>query len=126
MRRDGKSYNQIKKLTGLERSTIQRIVNAPASKRARKGKATKSKLITSTELKRVIKFLSASWPNQTMLYSCLHAACKIKASTDTLRRALKATGYWRCVACRRPFINKKQAAKRVAFCEKYRWWSLEQ
>jgi hypothetical protein len=35
---------------------------------------------------------------------------------------MKAHGYRRCVACKRPFISKKQAAERLAFALKYRWW----
>jgi hypothetical protein len=29
------------------------------------------------------------------------------------------------VACPRPFINKKQAAERLAFAQKYRWWGTK-
>jgi transposase len=125
IRRQGKSYGQIKKETGLERSTIQRIVNAQASKRARKGKATKKKLISATDLKRVLHFVSLSWTNRCMPYARLVKECRINASTTTLRRALKAAGYRRCIACRRPFISEEQAVKRVAFCLKYRWWSVK-
>jgi len=46
MKREGKSYGEIMKETGLVCSSIQRIVKAPSSKRLRKGKVFKPKLIT--------------------------------------------------------------------------------
>ena len=85
----------------------------------------KKKLISTTDLKRVLHFVSLSWTNRYMPYSQLVRECRIKASITTLRRALKAAGYRRCVACRRPFISKEQAAKRVAFCLEYRWQSVK-
>ena len=41
IRAAGKSYNAIKKLTGLPRSTIQGIVYGPSSRTTRKGKSFK-------------------------------------------------------------------------------------
>jgi hypothetical protein len=126
IRRQGKTYGEIKKLTKLERSTIRQILKAPSSKRSKKRKTTKKKLISTADLKRVLNYVSLSWRNRTLSYSRLRVECKINASTTTLRRALKAAGYRRCVACCRPFISKKQALKRLAFCMKHRWWSVEQ
>ena len=66
-RADGKSYGQIKKMTGLERSMIQRIIKAPSSRRTtRKGKSNKSKLLKKHHLDRVIKWVSASWENRRL------------------------------------------------------------
>jgi transposase len=132
-RAERKSYGQIMKMCGtrdgkplITRSTIQKIVKAPRSKRQRANKATKKKILKLADIQRVLRFVSASWHNRRLSYARLVVECKLKCKTTTLRRSLKAVGYRRCVACRRPFISKKQAEKRLAFALKYRWWSVEE
>ena len=60
MRRNGASYGDIKKQTGLSRSTIQGIVKAPSSQTTRKGKATKPRALSTSDVKRIFKFVSRS------------------------------------------------------------------
>lgn len=110
MKRQGESYEGIEKLTGLDGTTIQRVVKAPTSKRSRNGKAVK-KLISTDNLKRVLHFVSLSCHNRCLPCSRLVVECKTSASAITL----KAAGYRRCVFCHSPFISKKQAAKILAF-----------
>jgi hypothetical protein len=69
MRRDGLSYGQINKKTGLTRSTIQRMVKARSSRSARKGKPIKKRALTTQQIARMIKWLSASWDNRRASYS---------------------------------------------------------
>ena len=64
MRAAGKSYNAIKKLTGLPRSTIQGIVYGP-SRTTRKGKSFKPMLLKPAEIQRIFRFVSVSWTNRT-------------------------------------------------------------
>ena len=120
MRRSGDSWGEIKKRTGLSKSSIQSICATPTSRRTRKGKQYKKKLIKQSELERVIRWVSASWENRRALYARIKAACRIEALITTLRKTLKVYSYRRCIACRRPFISKKQAKKRLEFAEKYR------
>jgi transposase len=122
LRADGKSYGDIQKATGLARSTIQGIVKSKSSRTLRKGKATKPKLLKGRELRRILRYVSASWSNRRQSWSQLRAVLNIQASTTTLRRTLKAAGYRRCIACPRPFISRKQAQRRLAFAMQYRWW----
>jgi hypothetical protein len=122
----GTSYSEIRKKTGLMCSTIQGIVKGPSSRTTRKGKQFKPKLIKQSDIKRVIRWVSVSWDNRRASYVHIKAVCCINASTTTLCKTLKAYGYRRCVACRRPFISKKQAKKHLEFAEKYRWWRTKE
>ena len=122
LRRDSDSYNTIVKKTGLKRSTIQGIVKSKGSRTLRKGKATKKKLLSTYDIKRMIRWLTRSWENRRAPYHRLKAALRLNVGVDTIRKTLKAYGFRRCVACRRPFINEDQAARREAFAKKYRWW----
>jgi len=119
LRRDGKSYGEIKKLTSLERSTIQLIIKGPSSRTTRKGKTFKPQLLKPKEVRRIFLFVSKSWANRTKSWARIKEELHLSASTTTIRRTIKRHGYRRYVAYRRPFISKKQAKKRLAFALKY-------
>src|SRR5450432_1644353 len=120
--KSGKGYKQIRNETKLSTSTIRNIIKSGSSRRTRKGKVYKKTLVSTRDLRRVFRYVAASWDNRRASYARIKAECNIKASTTTLRSALKAAGYRRCVACPRPFISRKQALKRLKFALKYRWW----
>ena len=60
LRRAGKSYGEIKKETGLERSTIQHIIKGPFSRTTRKGKRCKPYLLKPYKVRRIFLFVSES------------------------------------------------------------------
>ena len=124
--KQGLSYSQISNTTGLARSTIQGIIKAKSSRRLRKGKEYKPKRITPRELRRIIRWVVTNWTTRRASYSRIKAALNIKASITTIRRALRAAGYRRCVACPRPFINTNQAKRRLEFACRYRWWGTNE
>ena len=53
LRRQGKSYGEIKKETGLERSTIQGICKGASSYTTRKGKAIKPEALKEADIRRI-------------------------------------------------------------------------
>jgi transposase len=126
LRHQGKSYGEINKLTGVARSTIQKIVKSNSSRTLHKGNATKKRLITGRELRQILRYISSCWSNRRQSWTQIKAALGLQASTSCIRRTLKAAGFRRCIACPRPFINKKQAKKRKGLAYHYRWWSVEQ
>jgi hypothetical protein len=73
LRRQGKSYGEIKKLTGLERSTIQGIVKGVSSRTTRKGKPTKPKALKTADIKRIFRFVSELWTNRTKSWARIMA-----------------------------------------------------
>src|ERR1700730_10921099 len=107
LRRQGKSYGQIREVTGLSSSTIQHIVKAPSSRTTRKGLATKKPVLKQADIKRIFRFVSESWTNRTKSWARIKAELYLEASTITIRRAMRKHGYRRCVVCRRSFISKK-------------------
>jgi hypothetical protein len=121
LRKQGHSYNEIKKKTGLARSIIQSIVKAKSSRRSRKKKQYKPKLLSARDIRCLIYYVSASWDNRHVLYSQLKATLRLDALTITVRYILRAHRYRQCVVCPRPFINKNKAAERLAFALKYKW-----
>jgi hypothetical protein len=122
MKRDGQGYKAIRTKTGIPLSTIKRIYKSETSRTTLKSKATKPSLLKQADIKRIFCFVSESWTNRCKSWGRVRAELKLTAKVDTIRKTMKKHGYRRCVACRRPFISKKQVAKRLAFALKYRWW----
>ena len=60
LRRQGKSYREIKKETGLERSTVQGICKGASSRTTRKAKATKPRALKKADIRLILRFISAS------------------------------------------------------------------
>jgi hypothetical protein len=74
LRKERHSYRQISKLTGLPRSTIQSIVKSKSSRRTRKGKYYKSKLLSTR-----LRWVSACWNNRRASFSQIKATLWLDA-----------------------------------------------
>jgi hypothetical protein len=85
----------------------------------RKGLATRRLMLKQADVKRIFRFVSESWMNCTKSWACIKAELHLEALITMIRRTMKKHGYRRCILCRRPFILKKAAAKRLAFALKY-------
>ena len=124
LRAAGKSYREIRKLTDnkLSRSTIQKIIKASSSRRSRKNKTYKPKLLNARDLRRIQRYVETSWETRVASWAAIKRDLNLNVSASTIRRALKTLGYRRCIACPRPFINKEQAKRRLQFCINHYWW----
>ncbi len=118
----GWSTYKIIKESQLKPTTVKRIVKAESSHRTRKGKTYNPHLITTRELSRIIRHVTKSYSGRKLTWHQVKSELHIKASASTIRRALSAAGFRRCIACPRPFISKAAAKRRLAFAKKHRWW----
>jgi len=57
-----------------------------------------------------------------MSFETLKAQLPYLPSVRTIRRELARVGYRRYIACPRPYINRQQAKRRLAFAKTHRWW----
>lgn len=121
-RRDGKSWRQISKDFGCPKSTAQRICKAPSSKRDRKGKVGLKKVLGMRTIRQIIRLIAKNHTTRRMTFEQVKYVLGLEASPRTIRRALRAAGYFRCIACPRPFISRQQAKKRLDFALAHRWW----
>jgi hypothetical protein len=85
LRRAGKSYGEIKKETGLERSTIQGILKGPSSCTTQRGKTFKPHILKPHKVQRIFLFVSESWANRTKSWARIKAELHLDASTTTIR-----------------------------------------
>ena len=82
LRRSGKTYGQIRTLTGLSRSSIRDIIKTPSGEgTTRKGKATKKKLWKQSDLDEMKRVLQELWDQvdpKEWRYLTERLTCKIE------------------------------------------------
>jgi hypothetical protein len=119
------SIRQIEKSTGVPRSTVARMIHFQGPRRVRLGRSGPRFKISKRLLRRLIRKLRSGWRGRTLSLIQLGKACGIEQSESTIRRALAKQGYHRCVACPRPFINRKQQKRRLQFARSHIDWILD-
>src|SRR6266702_7837281 len=93
----------------ISQSTVSRII---ASKRNRRYKAPgRNYKLSERAVRYVTRLIRQGWFGRRMTYQRLIKQLDLKVSRWTLGRSLRYYGWKRCVACRRPFISKKQTSK---------------
>lgn len=121
-RADGKSWGTIFKELGVPRSTARGICKAESSRTSRKGKLYQKRLLTTRDIRQILRTISRNYTSRRLTFSQVRALLGLQASARTIRRELRKAGYRRCIACPRPFISRKQAKKRLDFALQHRWW----
>ena len=122
LRRDGLSQRAIVSKTKVPRSTIRRILRQESSRRSRKGKVYKPRLMTTREVRQIIRHISRDWSTRRLTFHQVKAQLGIRASVRTIRQELRRAGYRRCISCPRPYISRKQTKKRLGFALEHQWW----
>src|SRR4051812_26732649 len=93
MHRRGDGYGTIYKETGVLKSTVKRIIAGESSDNSRKGKVFKSKLLKEAEIKKIFRFVGASWTNRTASWVCIKAELGLyHVSTTTICKTIRQRG----------------------------------
>ena len=106
-RQFGMSIRQISAITDVPFNSVARILRFNGPRRSRLTRTRRLKIITIRCLRRLICKLQLGWYTRRMSLLVLARTCSIRGSRRTIQRALQKAGYYRCVACRRLFINIK-------------------
>ena len=115
----GLSIHRIAEVTGVPCSSVCHIINFADPWRARVIRNRRHHIISEQQLRHLIHHLRTNWRTRCLPLVPLAKECDIKASKSTIQRVLAKAGYHRCVACPRPFINKKQQNKCLKFAQEY-------
>jgi hypothetical protein len=121
MRRDEKSWGDIKKKLGVERSTAQKICKELSSCTTCKGKVYHCRLIDASTLRQIIRHIARDYPSRRLSFEQVRQQLNLTASACTIRQELRRAGYQRCISCPRPYISHAQAKKRLGFAMEHRW-----
>ncbi|RFU33033.1 hypothetical protein B7463_g3305, partial [Scytalidium lignicola] len=96
----------------LGNSTIRRILSYTAPERTRITRTSRPSSLTNKQMDEIIEYLSESWEHRKLDYALLRDELELTCSVKTLEKKLKQQGYFRCVACQKPFLTTAQVLAR--------------
>ena len=109
----------------LARSTIEKVLRYDAPERTRISRTGRPSLLTDTQVDEIIEYLSASWEHRILDFTLLRNELQLECSVETLERRLKQRGYYRCVACQKPYLTATQVLARLLWAIAHIFWTKE-
>jgi hypothetical protein len=109
----------------LGKSTIIKILEYDAPERTRINRTGRPSLLTDTQVDQIIEYASESWDHRVLDFHLLHAELKPECSVKTLEKRLKQRGYFRCVACQKPYLTAAQVLARFLWATAHIFWTVE-
>jgi hypothetical protein len=107
------------------RSTINRILEYDAPERARLTRTGRPRLLNQQQVYDIIDYISFSYQHRCLDYLQLKTELQLDCSIDILERRLKEQGYYRCVACPKPYLTLKQSAQRWLYGLQHLFWTVQ-
>ena len=109
----------------LGRTTIERVLDYDAPERTRITRTGRPSLLTDKQVDEIIEYASESWEHRILDFSLLHDELRLECSVKTLERRLKQRGYFRCVACQKPYLTAAQVIGRFLWAIAHIFWTKE-
>jgi hypothetical protein len=106
-------------------TTIRKILGYPAPERLRPNRKGPSFLLSNAKVDEIILYCAESWENRIMQWPELREELGLKCSVETLERRLYTRGYYRCIACQRPFLTLEQVKARFFWAIAHIFWTVE-
>jgi transposase len=109
----------------VHRSSVIKVLKYNKPERAREGRTGRPRILTNEEVHGIIEYIGEGWEHRALDWTQVHTKLKLECSTKTLERRLKEHGYYRCVACQKPYLTRRQAAIRWIWSFKVLFWSWQ-
>ena len=109
----------------LTKSTIYHVLDYDRPERARPTRTGRPQILTNIRVDEVIKYLSDTWENRCLYWTHLRDELKLPCIPEHLARRLKQRGYFRCVACQKPYLTAAQVLARFLWAITHIFWTTE-
>jgi len=86
-------------------STINRVLRYDAPERPRPNRTGLAYKLNDAYVNWIIEYLSETYRQRTLNWVQLHDELGLTCTTKTLVQRLKQRGYFRCVACQKPYLT---------------------
>ena len=86
-------------------TSICRVLKYDHPERARPTRIGRPQILTNARVDEIIEYLSESWDNRCLDWTHLRDELKLPCTPEHLARRLKQRGYFRCVACQKPYLT---------------------
>jgi hypothetical protein len=110
---------------GLEESLIRKILNYPHPERRRPNRRGPAFLLSDKEVDAAIEYCAESWEHRIMNWWKLREELGVACSVVTLERRMHQRGYYRCVACQKPYLTMAQVKGRFLWAISHMFWTIE-
>ena len=109
----------------LSKSGVRKILDYEALERSRPTRTGRPRLLNNEQVNEIIEYCSESYEHRVLDYVALHDELQLTCSPSTLERRLKQCGYFRCVACQKPYLSQAQASARLIWGISHMFWRKE-
>jgi hypothetical protein len=96
----------------LNRTIIKRVLDYNTPERTRITRTRRPSLLTNKQVDEIIEYASESWEYRILDFSLLHDKLRLEYLVKTLERRLKQQGYFRYIACQKPYFTAAQVIGR--------------
>ncbi len=110
---------------GLEESSIRKILGYPHLERRRPNRHGPAFLLSDQEVDEVIIYCSQRWETRIMNWGKLREELSLACSAQTLKCRMHQRGYYRCVACQKPYLTLAQVTARYLWAIAHLFWTVE-
>ena len=116
---------QLQERYHLGDTTIDRILAYEAPERKRPNRVGKPKTLSDAQVDVIIEYCSENYEQRCLDYNHLVLELKLKVIASTLQRRLHQRGYYRCVACQKPYLTATQVIGRLLWAIAHIFWHEE-
>jgi len=109
----------------LGNSSIRRVLGYDAPERARPTRKGRPQKLSDAQVDEIIEYCSNSWEQRILDYDALVLELKLDCIASTLQKRLHQRGYFRCVACQKPYLTAAQVIGRLLWAIAHIFWTKE-
>lgn len=121
----GKSVREVARKIGVSSATVCRIKKNLNSELGH-NKGGRPAILSAEDKRYCVRLMTkGKVDNAVNVKKMLETDFGIQASPDTVRRALRSSGLGAIEKSKKPAIEPKNARKRLAWCKKYRDWTVD-
>jgi transposase len=120
-----KSTEQLMERYKLGKSTIHRVLGYDTTKRARPTRTGRPPKLSDARMNEVIEYCSEKWENRILDYDAVIRELGLECAASTLQKRLHQKGYYRCVACQKPYLTAAQVIGRLLWAITHIFWTKE-
>ena len=106
-------------------ATINRVLRYDTIYRARLTRTGRPHLLNDAQVNWIIEWLSETYRQRTLNWTKVHDELNLSCAIKTLEVRLKQRGYFRCVACQKPYLTPDQVHARFIWAITHIFWHLE-
>ncbi len=119
------SFYAISGITGVPESSVRKIVESGSVRHSGRDRPVRPPILSSEQIDKVIDYLGHNFEHRILSWKGLVSACSLECSPVTLKTALAARGFHKCVACPKPFISESARQQRLLFITEHSHWSWQ-